>query len=94
LEDQAFNQHLLCCLIRPPTQCPASTLHYDIGTQTAEDAGLVVFGGVEVRDNDVVWVREMDIASRADRTQAVALTGQLAFIGAFDAEDVTVAGTY
>jgi hypothetical protein len=79
-------------LIRPPTQCPSSTLHYDIGTQTAEDAGLVVVGRVEVGDNDIVRVREVDVAGRADRTQAVTLAGKLASIGTFNAEDVALGG--
>jgi len=34
----------------------------------------------------------MDIAGRADRTQAIALARKLTSIGAFDAEDVAVGG--
>jgi len=77
-------------LIRPPTQCSPSALHYDIGAQTTENAGLVVFGWVEVRDNDIVRVGEVNVAGRTDRTQAGKLAGKLALVGAFNAENVAL----
>lgn len=85
-----LNQHLLCCLIRPPAQCPSSALHYGIRTQTAENAGLVIFGGVEVGDNDIVGVGKVGIAGRADSTHTITLAGKLTSVGAFDTEDMAV----
>lgn len=87
---RAPNQHLLCCLIRPPAQCPSSTLHDDIGIQAAQNTGLVVFGGIEVRDNNIVGIAEVNVASRTDGTQTIALARKLTTIGTLDTEDMAV----
>jgi hypothetical protein len=56
--------------------------------QAAENAGLVVFGWVEVGDDHIVRVREGDMAGRAVGSLAFALTGELPTVGAVNAEDM------
>lgn len=87
-----MNKHLLCSLICPKVQSSSSTFHDDIRAQTAEDASLVVFGGFEVRNDNIIWIREVHIAGRTCPTLAFALVGKLASVGAFDAENVTGEG--
>jgi hypothetical protein len=56
--------------------------------QAAENAGLVVFGRVQARDNHIIGIREGNMASRAAWPSAFALARELAAIGAVDAEDM------
>ena len=56
--------------------------------QAAENAGLVVFGRVQVRDNHIIGIRERNMASRATWSLAFALARKLAAVGAVDAEDM------
>jgi len=80
--------HLLRRLICPKAQSPSSAFHYDIRMQTAENTGLVVFGWVEVRDDHIIGIREGNMAGRATGSLTFTLTGELATIGAVNAEDV------
>jgi hypothetical protein len=56
--------------------------------QAAENAGLVVFGWVEVGNDHIVGIREGDMAGRTAGSLAFALTGELATVGAVNAEDM------
>ena len=57
--------------------------------QAAENAGLVVFGWIEVRDDHIIGIDKSNVAGRAAWSLAFTLTGELATIGAVDAEDMT-----
>jgi len=57
--------------------------------QAAENTGLVVFGWIEVRDDHIIGIDKSNVAGRATWSLAFTLTGELATIGAVDAEDVT-----
>jgi len=56
--------------------------------QATEDAGLVVFGGVEVGDDHIIGIRKGNMASRAAGSLSFALARELAAIGAVDTEDM------
>ena len=83
-----MDKHLLRSLICPKAQCPPSTLHYDVRAQAAENTGLVVFGRVQIRNDDIIWIGEVHIAGRADRPLSFTLTRELTSIGAVNAEDM------
>ena len=84
-----MGKHLLRSLICPKAQRPSSTLHYDVRAQAAENTGLVVFGRVQIRNDDIIWIGEVHIAGRADRPLSFTLTRELTSIGAVNAEDMT-----
>jgi hypothetical protein len=56
--------------------------------QTAENAGLVVFSRVEVRDHHIIGIRKGNLAGGTAWPLAITLTGELAAVGAVDAEDM------
>ena len=56
--------------------------------QATEDAGLVVFGGVEVGNDNIIRIRKGNMARRAAWSLSFALARELAAIRAIDAEDM------
>lgn len=58
-------RHLLRHLIRPELQPSTSAFDNDRWAETAEDAGLVVFAGMEGSHDCVVWVEEIRLAGGA-----------------------------
>jgi hypothetical protein len=68
-------EHLLRGLVCPEAQCPSSAFHYGIRMQAAENASLVIFGWIEVRDDNIIGIREGDMAGRAAWSLTFALTG-------------------
>lgn len=83
-------RHLLRRLVRPPTQCPTRTLHYNDGAQSAEDACFIVLGRVQVGDNDIIGISELAIAGWACAKLAIACAIELAGVRAVDTEDMAV----
>ena len=82
---------LLRHLIRLELQSPPSTFDDDGGTEPAENAGLVVFAGVEGSHDRVVRVEEVGGAGRAFAL-AVFGGGEFEAVGAGEAEDVAGEG--
>lgn len=76
-------------LVRPEAQGAASTLHDDVWTEAAEDAGLVVLTGVEIGNDGIVWVVELGVAGRAGGTSRGLGACDAKSMGAVEAEDVT-----
>lgn len=78
---------LLCHLVRPELQSPPSAFHDDGRAQTAQNARLVVFAGVEGSHDRIVRIEEVRCAGRAF---ALAVLWSCGFeaIGAGKAEDV------
>ncbi len=62
--------------------------------QTTEDAGLIVFGGVEVGNDHIIRIREGNMAGWAAWPLAFALTRDLAAISTFDTEDMAGYGRW
>lgn len=83
-----FCRHLLCSLICPEAQGSSSAFHYHIRIQAAENACLVILGWVEIRNNHIIRINEMHIASWANRTLAFLLARELKLVRAIDAEDM------
>jgi len=83
-----LDKHFLCSLICPKVQRPSSTLHYDSRTEATENTSLVVFGGLQICGDNVIGIDELCVAGRTDGTLAFTLAGELAPIGAVNAEDM------
>lgn len=80
--------HLLGGLVRPKVQSPSSALHNYIGAQSAENAGFVVFGGIQDRNDGIIRVRELRVAGRTDGTLPFSNTSKAGMIRAINAEDM------
>lgn len=79
-------------LVGPEAESSASTLHDDVGAQTAQDARLVVFAGVEVGDDGIVGVGKLGPACRAVGASVGALVSDAERAGTLDAEDMAAGG--
>lgn len=56
--------HFLTCLVAVESKGSPCTFHDDAGTETAQNAGLVVFRRVKLRCNDIIDIREPRLACR------------------------------
>lgn len=90
--NSSYHEHLRSGLVGPKVQSSSSTFHNHGRAQSAENAGLVVFGGIEVRHDGIVGVRELCVASWADRTLAFTNAGKLQVVCAIRAIDMTIYG--
>lgn len=77
-------------MICPEAQGPSTALHDDVWTQSAENARFVVFSRVEVRNNDIVRIRQGSFARRTRTMLPMLLARELALVGAIDAEYMAV----
>ena len=83
--------HFLRNLIVEESHASARAFHDDAGRQSAEDAGLIVFGGGQGGKDGIIRVDQMGVACRTCSNATVG-RGQAASVCAQLAEDMAAAG--
>lgn len=84
------DEHLGISLVGPKVQSPSSTFHNHGWAQSAENTGLVLFGGIEVHHDGIFGVGKLCVASWADRTASFTNAGKLQVVGAISAVEVAI----
>lgn len=51
-----WDAHFLGSLVGPEIQGTSSTFHDNVGTETTENAGLIVLGRVQIRNHGVIRI--------------------------------------
>jgi hypothetical protein len=74
----------------PESQCAPRALHDDCWAQAAQDACLIVFGGIEDCNNSIVGPAEQGPACRASYCVSVSDGLEALSVGAVDAEYMAV----